>query len=358
VQEALAAGEISLWHANAIVDATTCLAKEQARAVADKVLPRARAQTVADLRRSLRRQVLAADPSQARKRAEQAKAERSLQWWATQDGMAVLRLSAPVLDVMAVFGAADAVAKKAASGHPVGSPGWQPIAARRADALLALVQGAIPGGIHVEVEAQVTIDLPTLLRFQDNPAELSGYGPLPAALARELAADARWRRLIYEPQTGALLDLGRSTYKPSAALARYIRARDRVCVFRGCNRQAVRCHLDHRMPHRPGDPDSGCTDRCNMHPLCLSHHLVKHRGGWTLHNDPDTGGVIWTSSTGRQYTIPPHDYRPDDPMHPGRLSEGIECYDWDAAFAFELDDDYDAHHTHRIHLAGAGLASV
>ena len=35
----------------------------------------------------------------------------------------------------------------------------------------------------------MTVDVPTLLGLQDNPAELAGYGPIPAELAHILAAD-------------------------------------------------------------------------------------------------------------------------------------------------------------------------
>ena len=53
VQQALADGEISIWHARAIVEpATDSLSRDKARIVADRVLPRARKQTVAQLRRS------------------------------------------------------------------------------------------------------------------------------------------------------------------------------------------------------------------------------------------------------------------------------------------------------------------
>jgi len=72
---------------------------------------------------------------------------------------------------------------------------------------------------------------PPCLGLQDNPGELAGYGPLPAPLARTLAADGRWRRMIVEPQTGALIDLGHRSYQPSAELARFVKTRDRSCIF-------------------------------------------------------------------------------------------------------------------------------
>ncbi len=46
------------------------------------------------------------------------------------------------------------------------------------------------------------IDLPSLLGLADNPAELVGYGPIPAALVRDRAAEADWRRMVVDAVTG------------------------------------------------------------------------------------------------------------------------------------------------------------
>jgi hypothetical protein len=72
VQAALAAGDISYSHADTILDATGSVSIERARIVADRVLGRARHQTVSKLRRCLRRAVLAADPESAADRAPQS----------------------------------------------------------------------------------------------------------------------------------------------------------------------------------------------------------------------------------------------------------------------------------------------
>jgi hypothetical protein len=52
-------------------------------------------------------------------------------------------------------------------------------------------------------------------RATAEPAELAGYGPIPAAMAREIVA-ATWHRLLIDPASGALLDYGATTYRPSA----------------------------------------------------------------------------------------------------------------------------------------------
>ncbi len=310
VHAALAAGEITFKQADAIVDTTSALTVEKARAVATKVLGRAPHQTVGQLRRCLRRAVLAADPDGAGERVRKAHQERTLEWQPLPDGMAELRLVASATDVMAVFGVADAIAQQLkAAGPQRGTDGWLSIEALRADALVHLAIGCDqppqPAGVNV------TIDLPTLLGLQDNPGELAGYGPLPAPLARTLAADGRWRRMVLDPLTGALLDLGTTSYQPSAALARFVKNRDRSCIFPTCNRSAEGCDIEHRQPYRQGVSGGGRTDRANLHPQCGNHHKVKHRGGWKLQTSA-TEPLTWISSLGRRYPVQPEDHRAAD----------------------------------------------
>ena len=87
VADALAAGDITYWHAHAITCATSMLDQPKAVAVADRVLRRARRQTVSELRRCLRRAVLATDPSQAAERAERAKTDRRVEFRSLEDSI-------------------------------------------------------------------------------------------------------------------------------------------------------------------------------------------------------------------------------------------------------------------------------
>ena len=86
------------------------------------------------------------------------------------------------------------------------------------------------------------MDLPTLLGLRDDPVAVLGAGGIPAEAARALAADAGFRRAIIDPATGGLLDYGRRTYVPPAALRRFLERRDQVCRFPGC-RQIGRPHV-------------------------------------------------------------------------------------------------------------------
>jgi hypothetical protein len=267
--------------------------------------------------------VLAVEPETAAERAKQAHADRTLAWWARDDGMAELRLVGSAADVSTIFNVADAIAKQArADGPKQGEPGWVSIDALRSDALVAVItQGA---AIVRPPAVNVTVDLPTLLGLQDNPAELAGYGPIPAPLARTLAADGRWRRMILDPQTGDLLDLGHTAYKPTTELSRFVKTRDRTCTFPCCQRAADHGDLDHQRPYRNGDPASGGTDRANLHPPCRNHHVLKHKGRWTLHTNTGTGRRSWKSPTGHTYTIEPIDHRSQSALvEPVEPKDGI-----------------------------------
>jgi hypothetical protein len=188
-------------------------------------------------------------------------------------------------------------------------PSVDPVGVRRVTALAALILGDQQAA-RPTVEILVTIDYRSLLGLTDTPATVAGGGPIPAPLARILATDATWRRLVHDPATGHLLDLGLSRYRPSAALTRWIQASDVTCRFPGCTRPARHTDIDHIHNHNPG-AGSGGTDRSNLHPLCRRHHNLKTRKHWQVHRHHD-GRESWTSPCGNTYRSEPYDYRPDD----------------------------------------------
>ena len=161
----------------------------------------------------------------------------------------------------------------------------------------------------------IVVGLGTLAGSHDVPAELVGYGPIPTDLARAAAAHAVWKRLVTDPLSGALLDHGRSTYRPPAALHDYIVARDVTCRFPTCNRRAIDADLDHL--HRWSD--GGSTDQANLHGLCGPHHLIKEQDGWQVIARLD-GTLSWITPTGHRYVSRPRDYRdylPERDLDPG-----------------------------------------
>lgn len=160
----------------------------------------------------------------------------------------------------------------------------------------------------------VIVPITMLMGLNETPGELVGHGPIPAALAREIAAEGTWRRLLTDPKSGALLDYGRTTYTPPTGLADHVRARDLYCRSPICRQRAATADLDHTVPY----PD-GHTSEFNLYAGCRHDHLAKtHAPGWHVEQHPDAT-ITWTTPTGHTYTSRPHDYRAEpgsDPPHP------------------------------------------
>ncbi|WP_396926484.1 DUF222 domain-containing protein [Mycolicibacterium sp.] len=151
-----------------------------------------------------------------------------------------------------------------------------------------------PGQIVIHLLA----DSKTVTGESDTPALLPGYGAIPAETVRALAARARLRPVIGGKELSA-----EPQYRPSTALAEFIRCRDLTCRFPGCDRPASVADIDHTVPYPLGP-----THPSNLKLLCRLHHLLKtfYAGpnGWKDRQLPD-GTVIWTSPSGRTYTTKP-----------------------------------------------------
>ena len=130
---------------------------------------------------------------------------------------------------------------------------------------------------------------------------IGGYStPVPAVVAAALAAGGTWRRLVTDPVSGAVLDVGRRRYRPPAALADAVRTRDASCTHPGCEVPARRCDIDHIRPWSQG----GTTSLDNLTLLCQAHHYLKHSPGWSLTRTAD-GGLVWRTPTGARYRRDP-----------------------------------------------------
>ncbi|MBX7435611.1 HNH endonuclease, partial [Mycobacterium sp. Y57] len=89
-------------------------------------------------------------------------------------------------------------------------------------------------------------------------------------------------------------------YRPSAALAEFVRARDLTCRVPGCDRPAVFADLDHINPWPAGPTHPG-----NLGCKCRLHHLMKtFWQGWKEVQLPD-GTLQVTTPTGHTYTTKP-----------------------------------------------------
>ncbi len=338
---ALEAGEITYWHARALAEVAIRVDPVAAARLEQAVLPEAGDQTVGRFRTAVAGAATALDPAYAEDRRHRALADRCVRIRPAGDGLASLWALLPAEGAAALDAAVTALASVTSAGDP------RTCDQRRADALVdlgaaALHDPALPRAQGLRPQVQVTISLSTLLGLDEHPAELAGHGPIPAELARRIAADptGSWRRLVLDPVHHRLLDYGRRTYRPPADLARYV-TRDRLCVFPQCQRNAARCDLDHQIRYA----DGGTTDAQNIAPLCPRHHAVKDDGGWQVTRQPD-GDYHWTSPTSRSYTVStplpepprhPHPSRSHQPnpnqTHPATTRR---CSDWPMAWTDDL----------------------
>ena len=304
---AMAAGFMSYRQAQLVAEAVAAAGLDQVgvAAVDARVASRIKDQSWAAFRWTLRRAVLAADPDLVLAEHTAAVKFRAVQRFDLLDAvMSQLQFTMSSIDAHTVWLGLDATATQLQAAARAAGLVDEGIDAYRCDALLAWAERALadptaPRRHGRRHQVQFVTDLPSLLALADNPAELLGYGPIPAALVRDRAAQAEWRRLLVDPVTGYLLDYGTVIYRPPADLADYLIARDRCCRFPGCNTRATVCDIDHNIPAPRGD-----TSSRNCCCLCRRHHRLKTFGGWTVQLTPD-GTCRWTSPCGRQFVSDP-----------------------------------------------------
>jgi len=325
--EALREGRIDPGKARAIAGALEEVPPMLAVGVQDLVLPRAPRRTATQLGNDVRSAIVELDPTEAAARSERARAKRCVSTpRALPDGMAGLWYRASAVDVQATYEAIDSAARAARRAGDS-----RTLDQLRADLLAQRVlhdsrctdpntnfpRG--PGSVcrtAVRVDLRVLVPLSTLIGTDDEPGYLDEYGFIDPATARALAHGGTWRRLVTDPATGTVLDVGRTRYQPPADLAELVRHRDRTCVHPTCDTSAWSSELDHTTPYRPGSSDGGRTAAHNLGPLSKGCHLIKTHAGFQL-EQPSPGEFWWTTPTGHRYTRQPAAPIPSlDPEHP------------------------------------------
>ena len=353
LHRALESGDLSRTHARIIIDESHELRRlgiDRARvaALTESAISYSELHTPAQLARHMRSEITKLAPMEAEIVHAAARGTRRIICYPEPDGMATILALLPAEAAQRVMNAINRIVRAqdlAASGltrdggrgagrdggrgagrdAPDAPPDIQRfmrrrdlLETRRADAFVLLVEestqalmpetgagaGAGAGNLAPRLHRDgalinVTIDLPSLLGLTDTPGELRGYGAVPASVARELAMSGKWRRFITDPTNGRLIDIGRSSYTPSAALRELIIARDGSCRFPGCAQPPSRSDLDHAVAWS----DGGETDRSNLGLLCRRHHRLKTHDGWSLLSNED-GSCTWTAPSGHRYHVP------------------------------------------------------
>ncbi len=98
-------------------------------------------------------------------------------------------------------------------------------------------------------QVHVTVPVMTLLGESNEPGSLRGYGPIDPETARRLTAQApSLYRVLVEPGTDTVVQVGQEHYAVPPGLRRFLQLRDERCRFPGCNRSADLCDIDHTVP--------------------------------------------------------------------------------------------------------------
>ena len=339
---ALATGEISSAHATVIARETAAVIRDGAAestifSIEERALAYAEFHTPGQVASHLRTQIAKLVPEEFEETVTRAQSLRRVSCYNDGDGMATVVAILPAADAQIVMNSIEAfilrqtqldeqmnqhlnqqmaqqpysssvfdVSNTSRQGtNAAGANNARTMDQKRADALSAICATVLSDLSETvtshrrPLTVNVTIDLPTLLGLAENPGQLSGYGPIPASVARHLASDAKWRRFITDPHTGTLLDYGRENYEPPQALKDFLIARDRTCRFPGCRRSALLSDLDHAQSWESG----GETSAENIGALCRRHHRLKTHDGWKIESFPD-GSCTWTSPLGKKYVTP------------------------------------------------------
>lgn len=124
----------------------------------------------------------------------------------------------------------------------------------------------------------VTVPLLSLMGHSDAPGMLDGRIPIPAEMARELAAgEDAWYRLLTDPVSGEFLPAPAERYAAPQAMREHLRVRMTTCAVPGCRRPAsCATEADHIEEYDHEDPlHGGRTAVDNLHLLCWKHHALK-----------------------------------------------------------------------------------
>lgn len=321
---ALATGEISPAHATVIAKESAEIISRGApesiiKEIEDKALAHAEFHTPSQVANKVRSVIAKLAGPEFEEAVAIANDARRVSIYPESDGMCTLVALLPAQDAQTIMLAIDKLARVELARSLTNSQTNSSVNSRinssqmdgrsidmkRADALTQLASAYLSTSVDQNlnhrrpVTVNLTIDLPTLMGLAENPGQLAGYGAIPATVARELAADGKWRRFITDPISGNLIDYGRSTYEPPQELKDFLLARDQSCRFPGCRQSGRRSDIDHAQSWE----DGGKTSADNLGVLCRRHHRLKTHGGWKLDSNPD-GSCEWVSPLGKKYFVP------------------------------------------------------
>ncbi|KAA9156762.1 DUF222 domain-containing protein [Amycolatopsis acidicola] len=298
------AGNADLHTAGKVHEVTSALSDDKCLEVDVLLAPRLAGRDATQVRRAARDLVNRIDPDGATARATRRREDRRVRIVHEDNAMATLSAYLPVEAAAAGYTRIDRIARQRRTGGDE-----RTLDQLRADIFTDVLLGKEHGGAAATVFLHVPIG--TALGVTEHGAVLEGHGPIPGSIARDILNNPAsvWKKVLTDPASGAVRDVGRKTRRPPAAVQDFVRARDRECGVRHCHRPAHHSHLDHtrRWRHR------GSTSTRNLHALCPHHNRLREQPGWEVLFDDTTGETTITTPAGRRYHDRPEplDFKPE-----------------------------------------------
>ena len=297
---AMADGDVSYDHARLIASLRSVLTDSALRKVEPHLVAMARTRSPHDLRKTVEYVKHAYAPDRAVEDEQELHGQRDLSMATTFDGVGVGKWTLPPASQETVE-----TAIHAASAPLTGDT--RTAGQRRADGLvtiaeLALASGRLPtaGGVkpHVSLVLTGTVaaeplcarplpadlleDLDATERALRDRVVQTAYGAvISVTWARRFLCDAAVSRVVFDA-AGEVLDSGRSTRTFTAAQVRAMVARDRHCIWPGCDAPASWCEAHHIWHWADGGPTS--VDNGVL--LCGRHHDRIHLYGHAIVRRP------------------------------------------------------------------------
>jgi Domain of unknown function (DUF222) len=326
---ALESGMLTEWRATLIVRESACLDVEDRRALDAELCSDASGlDGMGDARVAAAAKTIAyrLDPHAVVDRAAKAETERTVSIRPAPDTMTYLTALLPVAQGVSVYAALRREADTCADGRSRGQV--------MADALVERVTGR-SAAVATPIAVNLVLSDASLVGGSSTPADVCGYGPIPAAVARELVSGAvndersraTLRRLYAHPASGALVAMESRARLFPRGLAQFIRFRDQRCRTPYCD--APIRHLDHARPWAADGP----TNADNGLGLCERCNYVKDVAGWVVRPEVDE-----TSRHAAEFTTPTGiSYRSGAPPLP-RSSARMDISEMEVAVEIALSE--------------------
>ncbi|ORX00383.1 HNH endonuclease [Mycobacterium triplex] len=297
---ALESGALSEWRATLIVRESACLDVEDRRTLdAELCAEPAGLNGMGDARVAAAAKAIAyrLDPHAVVERAARAEHERTVTIRPAPDTMTYLTALLPVAQGVSVYAALRRAADMRADGRSRGQV--------MADTLVERVTGR-DAAVPTPIAVNLVLSDETLLGEATTPADICGYGPIPAAVARAMVSNAvadqrsraTLRRLYAHPRSGALVAMESRARLFPRGLARFIELRDQRCRTPYCD--APIRHRDHAQPWAKAGP----TTAANGLGSCQRCNYTKEADGWRVTTSTDenhTHTAEFTTPTGATY---------------------------------------------------------